>query len=93
MSNKQKAFKVNERGLREIRALLSKRHKLFRGCLHIERSVLNAWADDAEFQLAQGNPASIEIRAYDSVSGHIEEYTITDAGLHWEDDPDDEAQS
>ena len=43
--------------------------------------MIRAWAQDAEFQLGEGNQASIEIRAFDSISGHTENYTITDAGL------------
>lgn len=43
--------------------------------------MLQAWAADAEFQLREGNPPSIEIRSLDAVSGHTEEYTLSRAGL------------
>ena len=69
---------VNEQGLKEIRDFLAEHHK--RGD-NFSRSMLLAWAADAEFQLSEGNPASIEIRAYDSVSGRAEEYTISAEGL------------
>lgn len=70
---------VNEIGLQEIHAFLAEKHKL--GGDHFDRDMLRAWAQDAEFQLGEGNPASIEIRSFDSVSGHTEAYTISDSGI------------
>jgi hypothetical protein len=76
----QVAYKtINAIGLAEIHAFLAARHKL--GGDHFTPSMLSAWADGAEFQLAEGNPASIEIRSWDTVSGHAEEFTVSDAGL------------
>lgn len=72
-------YKVNENGLQEIKAFLGENHKL--GEAHFNHSMLRAWANESEFQLDQGNPATIEIKAYDSVHGHTQEYTISDAGL------------
>ena len=69
---------VNEQGLKEIREFLAENHK--RGD-NFSRSMLLAWARDAEFQLSEGNPASIEIRAADSVTGATREYTISHEGL------------
>lgn len=43
--------------------------------------MLQAWAADAEFQLSEGNPAIIEIRAHDCIHGNTMEYRISDAGL------------
>lgn len=79
---KVKQYSVNEKGLAEIQAFLAKKHKL--GGNHFDRSMLQAWAQDAEFQLGEGNPASIEIRSFDAVSGHTEGYTISDEGLDCE---------
>ena len=70
---------VNATGLKEIAEFLADKHKL--GGEHFTDDMLRAWAQDAEFQLGEGNPASIEIRSFDSISGHTENYTITDAGL------------
>ncbi len=70
---------INAIGLAEIHAFLAARHKL--GGDHFTPSMLSAWADNAEFQLAEGNPASIEIRSWDAVSGHTEEFTVSDAGI------------
>lgn len=73
---------VNEIGLQEIHSFLAEKHKL--GGDHFSRDMLRAWAQDAEFQIGEGNPASIEIRSFDSVSGHTETYTISDSGLDCE---------
>lgn len=45
------------------------------------QDMLLAWAAEAEFQLAEGNPASIEIKSWDSVHGYVQQYEISDAGL------------
>lgn len=79
---KVKQYTVNDKGLAEIHQFLADKHK--RGGNHFDRSMLQAWAQDAEFQLGEGNPASIEIRSWDSVSGHTENYTISDEGLDCE---------
>lgn len=79
---KAKQYIVNEKGLAEIQAFLAGKHKL--GGDHFDRSMLQAWAQDAEFQLGEGNPASVEIRSFDAVSGHTEEYTISTEGLDCE---------
>lgn len=79
---KVKQYIVNEKGLAEIHQFLAEKHKL--GGDHFDRSMLQAWAQDAEFQLGEGNPASIEIRSWDAVSGHTETYTISEEGLDCE---------
>jgi hypothetical protein len=76
---KIKQYRVNATGLEEIKKFLSDNNKL--GGEHFDDSMLRAWARDAEFQLGEGNPAGIEIRSRDTVSGHTENYTISDAGL------------
>ena len=70
---------INKIGLNEIAEFLGTHHKLGRD--HFTDDMLRAWAADAEFQLSEGNDASIEIRSLDSVSGHTETFTISDAGL------------
>lgn len=70
---------VNEIGLTEIADFLGERHK--KGRDHFTRDMLRAWAEDAEFQVAEGNPATIEVRSWDTLSGHTESFTISDAGL------------
>ena len=73
---------VNANGLKQIQQFLAEYHK--KGGDHFNDEMLRAWAANAEFQLCEGNPASIEIRAFDSISGHTEEFTISDKGLDCE---------
>lgn len=70
---------VNTNGLNQIHQFLAEHHK--KGGEHFDKDMLRAWAADAEFQLAEGNPASIEIRSWDAVSGHTETFTISAEGL------------
>lgn len=72
-------YTVNEQGLNEIKEFLAANHK--KGGDHFTRDMLQAWAADAEFQLAEGNSASIEIKSWDSQSGHAEVLTISNAGI------------
>jgi len=73
---------VNEAGLREIHAFLAERHKL--GGNHFnDRDMLLAWAADADFQLGEGNPAMIELKSHESVSGHTEAFEVSEAGIEW----------
>lgn len=75
---KVKTYIVNEKGLDEIREFLRANHK--KGG-DFTSDMIRAWADEAEFQIAEGNPATIEIRAQDCVHGRTMEYRISDAGL------------
>ena len=70
-------YTVNEQGLNEIKEFLAANH--VNG--DFPRSDLVAWAADAELQLGEGNPATIEIPARNSVHGRTQEFTISDAGL------------
>lgn len=74
-----KTITVNDHGKDEIKNFLAENHK--KGGGHFTSDMLNAWAADAEFQLTEGNPATIEIRSADSVHGRTQEFTISDAGL------------
>ena len=70
---------INAAGLLEIRDFLGEFHKL--GGDHFTDSMIRAWAADAQFQLAEGNPAAIEIRSYDSTTGATVSGEIRDAGI------------
>ena len=72
---------INDLGLNEIKEFLAKNHK--KGDV-FDREMLLAWAAEAEFQLSEGNPAVIEIRAWDTLSGRTEEYRISDHGVNTE---------
>ena len=73
---------INSIGIQEIHAFLAERHKL--GGDHFTPAMLLAWARDAEFQLGEGNSATIEIKSWDAVSGHTETFTVSDAGIDTE---------
>lgn len=70
---------VNGRGIKEIKEFLSANHKF--GGDHFNYDMLRAWAADAEFQLNEGNDPSIEIKAWDALSGHTETYSISADGI------------
>lgn len=70
---------INAAGVAEIAQFLATHHK--KGGDHFTADMLAAWAADAEFQLAEGNPASIEIKSWESLSGHTEAFTVSDAGI------------
>ena len=84
----QVAKTINSIGIQEIHDFLSARHKL--GGDHFTPAMINAWAEGAEFQLGIGSPATIEIKSWDSVSGHTETFTISDAGIDTEHEDIDE---
>jgi hypothetical protein len=70
---------VNAVGLAEIHVFLAAHHKM--GADHFTSDMLRAWAAGAEFQLGEGNSPTIEISGRDTLSGHAEIYTISDAGI------------
>lgn len=70
---------VNASGLNQIRDFLSENHKY--GGDHFSSSMLKAYAEEAEFQLSEGNAPFIELRAAETVSGHTEQFTISEEGL------------
>ena len=70
---------INAHGLNEIHAFLAANHK--RGGDHFTPSMLRAWASEAEFQLGEGNPPTIELKSYDSIHGYAQEFTVSDAGV------------
>ena len=70
---------INEVGIKEIHAFLADNHKL--GGSHFDAAMFRAWANDAEFSLAEGNDASIEIKATDSIHGRTQTFTVSDAGI------------
>ena len=75
-------YHVNAAGLAEIHDFLGRAHKLGRD--HFTPAMLRAWADAAEFQLGEGNPARIEVRAHDHIMGWAEEFEISAVGLDCE---------
>ena len=82
LDERRLTYTVNAAGLAEIKEFLADKHKL--GGDHFTSDMLRAWAADAEFQRAEGNSATIEIKSRDALSGRTETCTITDAGLNAE---------
>lgn len=85
-------YTINETGIREIESFLLKTTHNPHG---LSEDLLQAWASAAEFQLGEGNGASIEVSSFFSKSGRTETYTISDAGIdcHKSDyDDDDDSQ-
>jgi hypothetical protein len=71
-------YTVNDRGLGEIQAFLAKYHVY--GGDHFAADMLRAWAAQAEFQTSEGNSPTIELRAWESVTGRTQEHEISAAG-------------
>lgn len=72
-------YTVNDNGLNQIHEFLSASHKL--GGARFDKDMLRAWASDAEFQISEGNTASIELHSWETVSGRTETFTIDSNGL------------
>ena len=70
---------VNAVGLAEIAAFLAENHKL--GGEHFTPDMVRAWAVDAEFSMAEGNGAVIELTARDSMRGVTQTFEISVSGL------------
>ena len=69
---------VNQTGIEEIRQFLSENHRQGDS---LTPSMLQAWADEANFKMAEGNPAFIEIRAHESVHGRAQVYDLSPEGI------------
>jgi hypothetical protein len=74
-----KQYYINGNGLEQIQGFLGAHHK--KGGDHFDEDMLRAWAADAEFCLSEGNPAIIEIKSWEAVSGHTETFTIGEDGI------------
>ena len=77
---------LNEHGLKEIREFLVENHKngeWFADDLPDVTKALHGYAQEAERQIGFGNPPSIELKAWETVTGHTQEFRISDAGLDW----------
>jgi len=73
-------YTINNNGIAQIANFLRETHK--NGAVIAESpDMLGAWATDAEFQLGEGNPAMIEVRSFDAVSGQTTTFTISDEGI------------
>lgn len=48
------------------------------------QEMLSSWATELEDVLNSGNGDEIEISQHDTISGHTEHLSVTDAGIDWE---------
>jgi len=75
---------INQQGYGEILDFLRKNHRFCQDNDFFDKKMLDAWATDAEFQLAEGNPPTIEIPAHYAVCGRAIELRISDEGVDQE---------
>jgi hypothetical protein len=73
-----KAYKVNETGLLAIKRFLAQHHKLGD---NFEPEHIQAWAANAEDEMARGNPAFVEIPGIVSVTGEDEAFFLPGDGV------------
>ncbi|TAL87483.1 MAG: hypothetical protein EPN46_03910 [Candidimonas sp.] len=83
---------ITPAGLAEISDILRQKHKTFLNVAPTAEQ-LSAWAAEAEFQLGEGNPASIEIKARDHINGWAQDFNLSAAAVEWAgEDDEDEAE-
>ena len=75
---------INAAGRAEIRGFLTNNHQRAAG--GFTTAQLDAWMAEAEFSLAEGNDASIELRASLSIHGHTQTFCVSPAGIDKLDD-------
>lgn len=80
---------ITPAGLAEISSILRQNHQSFLNEAPTAEQ-LSAWAADAEFQLGEGNRASIEIKAHNHVSGYAQDFNLSAAAVEWAGEDDEE---
>lgn len=71
---------INDVGMTEIATFIRENHKDGARIAN-DHSCISAWAAEAEESLDNGNPAMIEIRTFDSMTGAPITFTVSDAGI------------
>lgn len=83
-----KIYRINNNGLLEMAEWLGEHYRKAvesgHGADYFGHNNMRAFAAQAEFQLEQGNPACIELKAYESVNGWAEEFEVSPAGIDTE---------
>ena len=76
---------VNDRGLEEITAIITRRHK------KPSRLKPEAFAHEVERHLFDGNGAFFELLSHETVSGHTEAHDLSPESIEWigADEPED----
>lgn len=85
-----KIYTINENGMQQIVEQLKSKCKpsVFDGWLDDDliesrrtQEMLSAWATELEDTLNSGDGEEIEISRHDTISGHTEHLSVTDAGI------------
>ncbi len=79
-------YSVNDNGLAQIAEFLKNNHKKSfdqngESVDYFTQDMLRAWAAEAEFQLSEGNTATIFLKNHESINGCAQEFTIYPEGL------------
>lgn len=80
-------YTINQLGMQELTEFIRNHHKDGE-ILCNSPSSLNAWASEAEENLDNGSDPSIEMKWYETKSGHTEIFTISSDGFDTQYDPD-----
>lgn len=78
---KQMIGHINKIGIQEIADFLAKHH--MRGANYFTQDMLKAWAFEAEICLADGKPATIEIKSLDATDKKEHFLAISKSGIDW----------
>lgn len=71
---------VNENGIEQIAEFLRNTHKQGNKIVN-DNDMLAAWIVDAEYSLCQHDIAQLEVKCWDSATGHTEVFTVSDEGI------------
>lgn len=75
-----KTHRLNAAGIQELRDFLIANLKLRDG-VSLDDDIVSAWAQDAEQSADNGNPPMIELRAWESLSGATQTFTVSGSGV------------
>lgn len=77
----QAIYQVNTKGLKIIRERLAEICTAGAFYVGIDSQIVSAWASELEDVLNSGNGDSVEIPAYLTKSGHVEDLAVPDSGI------------
>lgn len=75
-----KYFVINQNGRSQIRNFLQDNMKDFTDS-YICEDALDYWCQQAEFQLSEGNGATIELKPWEAWKGYTIEFSISGEGI------------
>ena len=71
---------INDKGLQQIAEFLASTHRKGSKIVN-DDDMLLAWVADAEYSLINHDIARLEVKCWDSVTGHTEVFTVADEGV------------